>query len=287
MKYIFIKKHRSIFRLGKMCQVLSVSKSGYYSWLNRRKSKSQLANKTILQKIREIFDDNYQRYGYRRVWFELHLQGTLCSKNRVARLMKADSLKAKRIKRFKMTTKSKHNLPVSPNLLNRDFSVTAPNCVWVSDITYIWTREGWMYLAVVIDLYARKVVGWSMSKRINKELVLSALNQAIDRRRPAAGLIFHSDRGSQYASKEVRHILEKHSMIQSMSRKGDCYDNAVAESFFATLKTELVYPYFFATRLEARSEIFEYIEIYYNRRRIHSYLNYMTPDQFERTKLAA
>lgn len=270
-----------------MCQVLSVSKSGYYSWLKRRKSKTQLANKRLLKKIRKIFNNNHQRYGYRRVWFELHLRGIQCSKNRVARLMKAESLKAKRIKRFKTTTKSKHNLPVAPNLLNKDFVVTAPDLVWVSDITYIWTWEGWMYLAVIIDLYARKVVGWSMSKRINKELVLSALNQAIDRRGPAAGLIFHSDRGSQYASKDVRQILEKHHMRQSMSRKADCYDNAVAESFFATLKTELVYPDFFATRLEAQSKIFEYIEIYYNRRRIHSYLNYMTPDQFEKTKLAA
>ena len=287
MKYLFIKDHRSIFRLEKMCQVLSVSKSGYYSWLKRRKSKTQLANIRLLKRIRKIFNNNHQRYGYRRVWFELHLRGIQCSKNRVARLMKAESLKAKRIKRFKITTKSKHNLPVAPNLLNKDFVVTAPDRVWVSDITYIWTWEGWMYLAVIIDLYARKVVGWSMNTRINKELVLSALNQAIDRRRPTAGLIFHSDRGSQYASNEVRRMLEKHCMRQSMSRKGDCYDNAVAESFFATLKTELIYPNFFATRLEARSKIFEYIEIYYNRRRIHSYLNYMTPDQFEKTKLAA
>jgi len=287
MKYLFIKDHRSIFRLEKMCQVLSISKSGYYSWLKRGKSKTQLANKRLLKRIRDIFHNNHQRYGYRRVWFELHLRGIQCSKNRVARLMKAESLKAKRIKRFKITTKSKHNLPVAPNLLNKDFVVTAPDRVWVSDITYIWTWEGWMYLAVIIDLYARKVVGWSMNTRINKELVLSALNQAIDRRRPTAGLTFHSDRGSQYASNEVRRMLEKHCMRQSMSRKGDCYDNAVAESFFATLKTELIYPNFFATRLEARSKIFEYIEIYYNRRRIHSYLNYMTPDQFEKTKLAA
>jgi putative transposase len=287
MKYIFIRDHRSLFRLEKMCRILLVSKSGYYRWLKRHKSKTLLANKRILKMIREIFNDNHQRYGYRRVWFELHLRGIHCSKNRVARLMKADSLKAKRIKRFKITTKSEHNLPVAPNLLNKVFAVTAPNRVWVSDITYVWTWEGWMYLAVIIDLYARKVVGWSMSTRINKELVVSAINQAIDRRQPCTGLIFHSDRGSQYASKDVRQILEKHHMRQSMSSKADCYDNAVAESFFATLKTELVYPHFFATRLEARSKIFEYIEIYYNRRRIHSYLNYMTPDQFERTKLAA
>ena len=287
MKYIFIKDNRSTFRLEKMCQVLSVSKSGYYCWLKRNKSKTQLANERLLKTIRKIFHDNHQRYGYRRVWFELYLRGIPCSKNRIARLMKAESLKAKRIKKFKTTTKSKHNLPVAPNLLNKDFVAKAPDRIWVSDITYIWTWEGWMYLAVIIDLYARKVVGWSMDTRINKELVLSALNQAIDRRRPAAGLIFHSDRGSQYASNEVRQIVEKYGLKQSMSRKGDCYDNAVAESFFATLKTELVYPNFFATRLEARSKIFEYIEIYYNRMRLHSYLNYMTPDKFEKIKLAA
>jgi transposase InsO family protein len=287
MKYIFIKDHRSLFRLEKMCRVLSVSKSGYYRWLKRGKSKTQLANQKILKTIREIFNNHHQRYGYRRVWFELYLRGINCSKNRVARIMKADSLKAKRIKKFRITTKSNHSLPVAPNLLNRDFVVPAPDRVWVSDITYIWTWEGWMYLAVIIDLYARKVVGWSMSTRINKELVLSAIHQAIDRRRPSAGLIFHSDRGSQYAGKDIIQVLEKHRMKQSMSRKGDCYDNAVAESFFATLKTELVYPSFFVSRSIAQSKIFEYIEIYYNRRRIHSYLDYMTPDQFERTKLAA
>jgi len=287
MKYVFIKDNRSTFRLKKMCQVFDVSRSGYYAWLKRPKSKTKIYNEELIKKIIEIFDNKHRRYGSRRVWFELRLRGTMCSRNRVARLMKQVDLKSKRSKKFKTTTNSKHNLPVAPNLLNKNFIVEQPDQVWVSDITYIWTWEGWMYLAVVLDLYARHVVGWSMSNRINKELVLSAIGQAIDRRSPKAGLIFHSDRGSQYASKEVQQLLKKYQINQSMSKKGDCFDNAVAESFFATLKTELVYPYFFRFRSEARLKIFEYIEIFYNRHRLHSFLNYMTPSQFERVKFAA
>jgi transposase InsO family protein len=287
MKYIFIKDNRSEFRLEKMCQVLAVSKSGYYAWQKRAKSKTSQANEVLLAKIREIFYGNHQRYGSRRVWFELHLRGIICSKNHVARLMRQDKLKSKRTKRYKTTTNSKHNLPIAPNLINQNFAVKQPDRVWVSDITYLWTWEGWMYLAVVIDLYARQVVGWAMRTRINKELVLSAISQAIDRRKPNPGLIFHSDRGSQYASHDVVKLLEKNQIKQSMSKKGDCYDNAVAESFFATLKLELVYPDFFKSRLEARSKLFEYIEIFYNRQRIHSTLNYMTPSQFGRVNPAA
>jgi len=287
MKYIFIKDNRSEFRLEKMCQVLAVSKSGYYSWQKRAKSKTSRANEVLLATIREIFYGYHQRYGSRRVWFELRLRGIICSKNHVARLMRQDKLKSKRTRRFKTTTNSKHNLPIAPNLINQNFSVMQPDRVWVSDITYLWTWEGWMYLAVVIDLYARQVVGWAMSTRINKELVLSAINQAIVRRKPNPGLIFHSDRGSQYASYDVVKLFEKNQIKQSMSKKGDCYDNAVAESFFATLKLELVYPDFFKSRLEARSKLFEYIEIFYNRQRIHSTLNYMTPSQFGRVNPAA
>jgi putative transposase len=287
MKFIFIKDNRSEFRLEKMCQVLAVSKSGYYAWQKRAKSKTSRANEVLLAKIREIFYGYHQRYGSRRVWFELHLRGIICSKNHVARLMRQGKLKSKRNRRYITTTNSKHNLPIAPNLINQNFVVKQPDRVWVSDITYLWTWEGWMYLAVVIDLYARQVVGWAMSTRINKELVLSAINQAIDRRKPNPGLIFHSDRGSQYASNDVVKLLEKNQIMQSMSKKGDCYDNAVAESFFATLKLELVYPDFFKSRLEARSKLFEYIEIFYNRQRIHSTLNYMTPSQFERVKPAA
>jgi putative transposase len=267
MKYVFIKDNRPSFRLKKMCQVFSVSRSGYYAWSKRPKSKTRIFNEELIKKIIEIFGNNHRRYGSRRVWFELRLRGTMCSRNRVVRLMNQIDLKSKRSKKFKATTNSKHNLPVAPNLINKNFVVEQPDQVWVSDITYIGTSEGWMYLAVVLDLYARQVVGWSMSDRMNKELVLSAIGQAIDRRSPTAGLIFHSDRGSQYASNEVRQLLKKYEISQSMSKKGDCYDNAVAESFFATLKMELVYPDFFKTRDDARSKIFEHIEIFYNRHR--------------------
>jgi len=287
MKYIFIKDNRSEFRLKKMCQVFAVSKSGYYAWRKRTKSKRKRANELLLAKIDDIFHGHHQRYGSRRVWFELRLRGIICSKNRVARLMRQADLKSRRTRKFRTTTNSKHQLPIAPNLINKNFVVKQPDRIWVSDITYLWTWEGWMYLAVIIDLYSRQVVGWAMSTRINKELVLSAIIQAVGRRKPNPGLIFHSDRGSQYASYEVRELLKKHQMIQSMSNKGDCYDNAVSESFFATLKLELVYPDFFNTRWEARSKVFEYIEIFYNRQRFHSFLNYMTPSQFEEGKPAA
>jgi putative transposase len=287
MKYIFIKNNRSTFRLKKMCQVFSVSRSGYYLWLKRPKSKTKIANEKLLKIIIEIFNYNHQRYGSRRVCFELRLRGIACNRNHVARLMHQIDLKSKRFRKFKTTTNSKHNLPVAPNLINKNFVVEQPNRVWVSDITYIGTCEGWLYVSIILDLFSRQVVGWAMSQRINKELVLSALNQAIDRRSPAPGLIFHSDRGVQYASNEVRQLLKTNQINQSMSKKGDCYDNAVAESFFATLKLELIYPDFFRTRAEARLKIFEYIEIFYNRRRLHSFLNYMTPFQFERVKFVA
>lgn len=272
------------FRIGKMAKVLSVTRSGYYSWLRRPKSKTQIANEQLLEKIKEIFKNNQQRYGSRRVWFELRLHGIICSKNRVARLMKKEELKSKRYKKFKVTTNSKHNLPVAPNLLNKNFVVRCPNQVWVSDITYIWTREGWLYMCVILDLFARLVVGWAISTRINKELVLLTLHRAIKRRSPGTELIFHSDCGSQYASNVVKELLKIHKIQQSMSKKGDVYDNAVSESFFATLKSELVYPYFFESHEEARSKIFEFIEIYYNRKRLHSYLGYMSPCCFEEVR---
>jgi len=287
MKYIFIKDNRSTFRLKKMCQVFAVSKSGYYAWRKRTQSKTKRANELLLAKIHEVFHGSHQHYGSRRVWFELRLRGIICSKNRVARLMRQDELKSRRTRKFKATTNSKHKLPIAPNLINKNFVVKQPNRVWVSDITYLWTWEGWMYLAVIIDLYSRQVVGWAMSTRINKELVLSAIIQAIGRRKPNLGLIFHSDRGSQYASYEVRKLLQKYQILQSMSNKGDCFDNAVSEAFFATLKLELVYPDFFETRLEACSEVFEYIEIFYNRQRLHSTLNYLSPLQFEKVNPAA
>jgi len=217
----------------------------------------------------------------------LRARGIRCGKNRVARLMRENGIMAKTKRRFKITTDSKHNLPIAENLLGQDFTADAPNKTWTGDITYVWTRQGWMYLAVVLDLFNREIVGWSMRKRITKDIVTKALAMAIQRKRPQAGLIFHSDRGSQYASNEFRKLLEEHHFVQSMSGKGNCYDNAVTESFFHTLKTELVYFERYKTRSEARQGIFEYIEIFYNRVRRHSYLGYVSPVDFGKLPMAA
>ena len=287
MKYRFMDDHRSIFRLEKMCRVLEVSRSGYYAWRKRPKSQRRIKNELLLDNIQSVHQKSRQRYGSYRIWRALLQLGVRCGRNRVVRLMRHAGLKSRRSRKFKATTNSKHNLPVAPNLLNQNFKTTAPNQVWVSDITYIGTWEGWVYLAVIIDLYSRQVIGWAISSRINQELVLSALRQALGRRQILPGLIFHSDRGSQYAAHKVRQLLEKHKILQSMSKKGDCYDNAVAESFFATLKLELVYPDFFQTREAAYLQIFEFIEIFYNRQRIHSTINYAVPSQFEIPNLVA
>jgi len=217
----------------------------------------------------------------------LRANGIRCGKNRIARLMRENGIQAKTKRRFKITTDSKHNLPIAENLLDQEFTVDAPNKTWTGDITYIWTKQGWMYLAVVLDLFNREIVGWSMRKRITRDIVIAALAMAIQRKRPHKGLIFHSDRGSQYASHEFRRLLEKHSIIQSMSGKGNCYDNAVTESLFHTLKTELVYFEKYRTRAEARQSIFEYIEIFYNRVRRHSALGYVSPVDFGRLSMAA
>lgn len=226
-------------------------------------------------------------YGSPRVTEDLRANGTTCGKNRVAHLMKIHGIIGKAKKKFKATTNSKHNLPVAENLLNQNFEAEKPNTAWVSDITYVPTLEGWLYLVVILDLFSRQVVGWSMSDRLTSGFVVKALYQAIGRRRPASGCIFHSDRGIQYASTEFRGALKSFDFIQSMSRKDNCYDNAVAESFFHTLKTEYVYDYRYESRADARQSIFEYIEIFYNRQRRHSSLGYLSPVSFEMKTMAA
>jgi len=264
-----------------MCEVLQVSRSGYYSWLRRPESRRSKANRDLLFRIRVVHEKSRQRYGSPRVTAELHAECICCSENRVARLMRQNGIRSKRKCKFKATTDSKHCLPVAENLLNRQFTVAYPNRVWVSDITYIWTSEGWLYLAGVVDLYSRMVVGWSMSKGITGQLTLDALQQALGRRRPEPGLLHHSDRGSQYAAGDYQAVLEANGLICSMSRKGNCWDNAPMESFFATLKTEFVSFERFATREEAKVKIFEYIEVFYNRERRHSTLGYQSPVDFE------
>ena len=275
-----------MFRIEKMCYCLEVSKSGYYTWLNRVPSKRSLSNERLLHAIRVVHRKSRKNYGSRRVTHELKSQGVTCDQNRVARLMKEHGIKAKRSRKFKATTNSKHRFPVAPNLLKQEFRTERPDAVWVVDITYIWTAEGWLYLAGVLDLFSRQIVGWSSDKRMTRQLTIDALKKAIIRRRPKAGLIHHSDRGSQYAALEYQQLLKTHKMMPSMSRKGDCYDNAVMESFFKTLKAELVYQTNFATREEAKKMLFDYIEIYYNRQRLHSTLGYKTPVEFERMEIS-
>ena len=287
MKFRFISKNHGTFKVGRMCRLLNVSRSGYYSWLKRPESRRSRQNKNLKAKILDIFKGNHRIYGAPRIHAELRSQGIRCGRHRVARLMQKLGIKAKTKRKFKATTDSKHNLPVAPNLLDQNFEVNAPNKVWASDITYIPTQEGWLYLAVCMDLYSRMVVGWSMDCRITKHLVIDAFNMAAKNRPEIQGLVHHSDRGSQYASYEFQNILGSYNMLCSMSRKGNCYDNAVVESFFHSLKTEWVHHYRYKTRHEAKASIFEYIEIFYNRQRRHSQLNYLSPADYEHWALAA
>lgn len=238
-------------------------------------------NDRLKEKIVYIYKQSRGTYGSPRIHRQLKKEGYHYNKKRIERLMKEIGLKAIQKRKFKRTTNSEHNLPLKDNLLNRYFNVKEPDRAWASDITYIPTAEGWLYLAVIIDLYSRKVVGWSMDKRMNKELVIRALEMAIKNRKPSRGLIFHSDRGSQYASYEFQKILCKRGIRSSMSRKGDCWDNAVVESFFSTIKTELIFHKKYQTRKQARRDIFEYIEIFYNRIRLHSSLDYKSPEEYE------
>lgn len=268
-------------RLGvrRLCSLLGVSASGYYAWLKAPLSQRVLDDRRLKKKIGGIYKAQRRRYGSPRVHRELQAQGERVSKKRVARLMREERLRAVGKRAFRRTTDSKHSHPVWPNRLQRQFQVERADRVWLGDITYLRTAEGWMYLAVVLDLFSRRIVGWSLGPRIDQELTLRALRFAIQRRRPGPGLVHHTDRGSQYAAKAYRELLQKHRFEGSMSRKGDCWDNAPMESFFATLKRELGEQ--FNSRQEARSLVFEYLEVYYNRQRRHSALDYLSPQQFE------
>jgi transposase InsO family protein len=286
VRYGFIRDHSKEFRVENACRVLKVSVSGYYAWCGRGPSDREIKDARLIDKIREIYERFDGVYGVRRIHRQLVADGESCSRNRVVRLMHKCGLAARRKKKYCVTTDSKHDFAVAPNLLDREFFSSGPNQAWVSDITYIWTQEGWLYLAAVIDLHSRMVVGWSMNERLDRGLVLDALAMAVGRRNPGLGLIHHSDRGSQYASNDYQKVLAKHGMLCSMSRKGDCWDNAVAESFFSTLKTERVHHRLYRSRDEARRDIFEYIEVFYNRVRLHSTLGYLSPAQFESAALA-
>ena len=261
--------------------------SGFYAWCRRPESRRSQANRVLLSEIHMAHARCRQTYGSPRMTTELTELGYVCSENRVACLMRIGGIRAVGKRKYRVTTQSKHAYPVAENLLDRNFTVDRPNVVWLSDITYIWTSEGWLYLAGIMDLYSRMVVGWSMGPRIDAELTLSALRQAIDRREVHPELMHHSDRGSQYAATEYQKLLTETRMIGSMSRKGDCWDNAPMESFFATLKTELVYRMKFKTREEAKRKIFEFIEVFYNRQRRHSSLGDQSPLNFEKTAALA
>jgi transposase InsO family protein len=270
-----------------MCRVLQVPRSSYYGYLQRPPSDHDVEDNRIRPQIKIAFKKGRKNYGTRRIKIELEKVNSTVSRRRIGRLMQEEKLKVQTKRKFKVTTDSNHNKPIAPNLLEREFEVDTQNTVYVGDITYIPTGEGWLYLATVIDLFSRAVVGWAMGSRINATLVNDALLMAIWKRKPAKGLIFHSDRGSQYASDTYRKTLKHHGIKASMSRKGDCWDNAVAESFFHTLKIELTHHCNFETRNEARTAIFEYIEVFYNRQRLHSSNGYEAPLVFEQIKQSA
>jgi putative transposase len=278
---VFIATEKAWAPVTTLCRVLEVSRSGFYAWEDRDPSKRSMDDEKLCVEIVAIHKASRGTYGSPRVHAELQALGIAVSRKRVARLMRTLGLESPRKKRFKATTDSKHDMPVADNVLDRQFEVEAPDLAWVTDITYVWTDEGWLYLAAILDLFSRRVVGFAMSDRIDRALVLQALKLAAGRRVPNAGLTHHSDRGSQYASSDYRKALGDLDIVCSMSRKGNCWDNAVAESFFATLKTELVYRRRFATRAEAREVIFDFIETFYNSHRRHSTLGYLSPMEFE------
>ncbi len=277
-----MKHYLGQYPIAMMARVLTVSVSGYYDWLTRKPSETKQKNSELRGKIETLFFKHRKRYGSPRITRALHREGIIVNEKRVARVMRQQGWRAKAAKRFKATTDSRHSLPVAPNRLNQNFSASQPNEKLCTDITYVWTDEGWLYLAVVLDIYSRKIIGWSQSHRMTRQLVIDALNMALWRRKIPAKAIVHSDRGSQYCSEEYQKLLNKHSLICSMSKKGDCYDNAMLESWNHSLKVEAIHGEKFKTRSEAKAHIFEYIELYYNRVRLHSELGYLSPDEFER-----
>ena len=269
-----------------MCRVLEVSRAGFYRWRKRPDSQRSMENRKLVKEIEAIHRESRGVYGSPRIHAHLCRQARY-GKNRIARLMRLHGIRSIQKRKFRVTTDSRHALPVAKNVLDRKFSAREPNKRWNVDITYIPTQEGWLYLAVVMDLYSRKIVGWAMDRRITKDLVRKALQMALESRNPDHGLLHHSDRGSQYASGEYQKLLRSKGMIGSMSRKGNCWDNAVVESFFSALKTELVHHRQFESRRRAQLEIFDYIEVFYNRQRLHSALGYQSPEEFEKLRDAA
>ena len=286
MKYAFIAEQSTYYPITRLCRVMQVSRRGYYDWLDRPPSARSVANKALLVQIRHLFYRYREVYGAPRIHRALLARGEGCSLNRVAKLMRENGLLPKTIKKFRITTDSRKSRNPADNLLNREFEADRPNKKWVADVTYIPTREGWLFLATVLDLYSRKIVGWSMAERLTSDLAQCALQNAVDSRQPSPGLIVHSDRGKEYYAGEYQQLLRQHGLVCSMSRRGDCYDNAVMESFFHSLKVEEVHHQDFRTRDEARAVLFDYIELFYNRQRLHSSIGYLSPVVFEERAVA-
>jgi putative transposase len=283
MKFRLVEDQRETFPVRVMCRVLGVSPAGYYAWRARPESPRKAANRALLAEIRRVHMAHRRRYGAPRVHAALRSEGLTASRGRVERLMHQHGIRAMTPRRFRVcTTDSQHDLPIAPNRLEQKFVASRPNQVWLADMTYVPTEEGWLYLAVVLDLFSRKIVGWAMRDHMQVELTIAALTMAIQRQNPPSGLLHHSDRGSQYAAADYRKVLRKADMVQSMSRKGNCWDNAPMESCFGSMKIDLVHEACYKTRDAARHDLFAYIEGYYNRQRLHSALGYITPEQAER-----
>ena len=281
MKFGFIRTEKATYPVRLLCRTMAVSSSGFYAWCRRGLSLRAKEDAVLTVEIRAAHAASGKRYGSPRIHADLKAEDHHVGRKRVARLMRAEGIEGQRKRRFRVTTDSRHSHPIAANELQRNFTAPAPNKVWVTDITYIWTREGWMYLAAILDLFSRRIVGWSMDSCIDRTLVLDALSMALKTRRPEPGLLHHSDRGVQYASADYQSQLINSGIVCSMSRKGDCWDNAVAESFFSTLKAELVHQADYVSRDQARASVFEYIEVFYNGQRRHSVLGYISPVEYE------
>jgi len=282
MRFAFVAEHADQYPITRLCSAMNVSRRGYYDWVSRPESQREIANRELLVAIKRLFYQLREVYGAPRIYHALLNEGIKCGLNRVARLMRENELVPKMTRRFRVTTDSRNSRNPAKNILDRQFNAGRPNEKWVADVTYIPTREGWLYLATVLDLYSRKIVGWSMSDRLVSKLAQKALQNAIEARQPAPGLIVHSDRGKEYYAGEYQQLLKQYGLICSMSRNGDCYDNAVMESFFHSLKAEDIHERDFKTRTEARTALFDYIEIFYNRQRLHSSIGYQSPVEYEK-----
>ena len=278
---MFIKENRKQYSLSLVCEVLQVSQSGYHKWLKKKVNFRAIENQRILEVIWFHHNKSKRTYGLPRIYAAMRKEGFIVNKKRIARLMRDNNIKAKTKRRFRITTIQNSKAAASENILKQNFTASSENKIWTGDITYLWTKEGWLYLAVVMDIYSRKIIGWALGSSLSAELVLRALMMALLHRNPPEGIIFHSDRGSQYTSSQVRQLLKSYKITQSMSSTGNCYDNAITESFFHTLKTELVFWNNYKTREEAKRSIFEYIEVFYNRQRLHSAIGYLSPVEFE------